>query len=86
MDDEAKVNSGVMVKGAALFRQEEEFIRGLVQARKVIMVLDLDNTILHSTDISELSMNTVLNLKDFYTIPRVDVGPEEKFEIRHPQR
>ena len=35
------------------------------------MVLDLDNTILHSNDISDLDMSIVMQLKDFYLIPRV---------------
>ena len=42
------------------------------------MVLDLDNTILHSTEISDLSMSTVINLKNFYLIPKPEYTAEDK--------
>lgn len=39
-------------KGAALAQQEEEYIVSLVSKHRAILILDLDNTILHSTEMS----------------------------------
>ena len=39
-------------KGTALQQQEEEYLSGLIAKKKLILILDLDNTILHSTEMS----------------------------------
>jgi hypothetical protein len=35
-------------KGAALLHQEEQYITNILAKRRAILILDLDNTILHS--------------------------------------
>jgi hypothetical protein len=61
-----------MVTGSALRQHEEMYIDGLLSNNKAMIILDLDNTILHSCEISDLDIKTVLSLKDFYLIPKID--------------
>ena len=39
-------------KGAALVQQEENYISEIIAKQKGILILDLDNTILHSNEMS----------------------------------
>ena len=45
-------SSSTLVKGSALLKQEQEYIDTIISRQKVILILDLDNTILHSTEMS----------------------------------
>lgn len=71
-------NGRMLVKGTALAKQQEEFIQNVLQNEKNIMILDLDNTILHSNDMSELQLDTVMNLKDYYLIPKIQPYLQQK--------
>lgn len=44
----SKQQERALTKGTALARQEEQYISELVSRNKLILILDLDNTILHS--------------------------------------
>ncbi len=65
---------GVLVTGSALKHHEQVFVDNLLAQTKAIIILDLDNTILHSTEISELDLRAVMALEDFYLIPKVECG------------
>jgi len=46
-----------------------------------MIILDLDNTILHSHEISDIAASTVQQLSEYYIIPKID-GPFETLPNR----
>ena len=62
----------MLVTGSALKHHEQIFVDNMLAQCKAIIILDLDNTILHSTEISDLDLNTVVGLDEFYLIPKLE--------------
>ena len=51
-----------LIGGKALEEQEELFITRIVEEKKAILILDLDNTILHSIEMFKVSEEVLESL------------------------
>ena len=67
-----------LTKGAALARQEQEYINGLLSKNKLILILDLDNTILHANEMSDLELGQLLRIRAYFIIQKIEQDNEGK--------
>jgi len=61
-------SNGVVVSGRMLERAQEEVIDRLMENRKIILILDLDNTILHCLETTVHDASLPTNIVDCFHI------------------
>lgn len=67
---DSEISNDLIIRGRALSDQEQSFKSDLVAKKKALLVLDLDNTILHSLELSRIDEELFLEqIEDYLIIP-----------------
>lgn len=67
---DSEISNDLIIRGRALSDQEQSFKSDLLAKKKALLVLDLDNTILHSLELSRIDEELFLEqIEDYLIIP-----------------
>lgn len=67
---EVDSSSRSFLRGTAIAEIENDHVANMLNEKKAMLILDLDNTILHSIEMAKVTEEIMTDLEDYFIIPR----------------